>query len=162
MQIWYYLLDKERIKKIAEVIAEEGFELIKPVYPSHQQMYYQSVPTNSNMIFDAVTHPAGMLHFRRPEYEKYNGPSDPAIEWSQASFAKNQKAIVQSRIYLCTWYFDRYSQETVEQLKKDYKLLRNVVSKLVPITDVTINGISMRLRADEMTIAYLKDGYILT
>lgn len=162
MQIWFYLLDKERIMKIAEVIAGEGFELIQPVYPHHQQMYYQSVPTNSRMLFEMATNPAGIFRFRRPEYGEYNRAGDPAIEWSQAGVVKNQKAVQQSRIYLCTWNFDKYGEETVELLKKDYKLLRSVVSKLVPMTTVTINGKSMRLRADEMTIEYLKMGYIWT
>lgn len=157
-QIIYYLLDKEKIMKIAEVIADEGFELIETIYAPNREIHYRSIPTTRQMLFDAAIKP-GIIRLRKSEYEEYRCLADLSIDWMRTIINEKEKVLQHGRIYLCTWHFDRYREETIEQITKDYKLLYKTVSKLVPMKTVTVNDVTMRARWDEMAVEYLKKGY---
>ena len=165
-QMRFYLLDPEKIMKIAQAISNEGFELIKTVYLpkrdfSKPSYYFETVPFKAQELFDSITEPTGQFRFCREEYGGHRRLQDPKIEWGQAGIYDYGKAIPHSRIYMCTSYFSEYSAEVVEHLNKDYKLICKIVSKIVPMRTVTVNDITYRLRIDDSVIDYLQRGYVL-
>ncbi len=165
-QTRFYLLDPEKIMKIAQAISNEGFELIKTVHLpkrdfSKPSYYYETVPFNVQELFDSTTQPTGKLCLCRAEYGEYRRLEDPKIEWRQAGIDDYGKTLPHSRIYMCTSHFSEYSAEVIEQLNKDYKLICKIVSKIVPMRTVTVNDITYRLRIDDSVIDYLQRGYVL-